>query len=470
MKKIALYTFILLATGFFSGCGEDFLDRERPLDFVENDVFSDPDKLEGNVISLYYQLKNANVLGGRILVISDNVGDDFVNMSGNGVTMINTYGGSVGPTIQENEGLWSYTYLAINKCNTFLEVVEGYKDVAGANYDRYVAEAKFIRALCYYFLYNMYTEPYVLNPNAKSVPLRIQQERDLANNDLERASSKQVLDQILADLAGSNALPNGDGTSTTIIRATKGAAEALKMRVYMILGEWQNAINAGDNVTGYSLVSDVSSIFKSPYVTSENIFSAPFSDSNRGSSQSALGWYYSGGNLAMVLDTTSIIAVNGYCNLNDDRISLLTDIPTQTQRANMHIKKFMDKSTYLDWVPMFRYAEIVLNKAECYANLGKDAEAIALLKQVRSRSLKPEDDTLNLDALTGDALKNAIYYEQRLEFLGEGHRGFNIYRRGETIVKQAGTVKELVIPPSRGTGGYIWPIPNGERSQNDLIG
>jgi hypothetical protein len=67
------------------------------------------------------------------------------------------------------------------------------------------------------------------------------------------------------------------------------------MRIYMVKGEWDNAIEAGRKITGYSLTDDITSIFKSPYITSENIFSLPFDATNRPGQQYATGYYYIGG-------------------------------------------------------------------------------------------------------------------------------------------------------------------------------
>jgi len=463
MKKIALYTFILLATGLFSGCGEDFLDRERPLDFTESDIFSDASKVEGNVVSLYSTagLRQTSLLGGRIFLISDNIGEDVVNVSGNGVELSDSYSMKVGLNTQENAGVWAAAYLTINKANTFLKSLEDNPEGAGTKVSQFTAEAKFCRALSYYYLHQLYTMPYIINQNALSVPLRLNAEADILNNDLERATSKQVIDQILADLADSNALPAGDGKEATVARASKGAAEALKMRIYMILGQWQDAINAGNNITGYSLVSNVENVFKAPYITSESIFSAAFADNNRGSGQSAIAYYYiNGKSLVLSTATGSILSNADYNNPKDARIAGLTNIDASNR---ILLTKFL-AYPYIDWVPVFRYAEILLNKAECYANLGNDAEALALLKQVRSRSIDPADDTVKLDGLTGDALKQAIYNEQRLEFIGEGHRAFNVFRRGETITKLGAT-----FGPSQGTTGYIWAVPNVERANNKAI-
>jgi tetratricopeptide (TPR) repeat protein len=476
MKKIALYSLLILGTVFISGCGDDFLNRVRPLNFTEEIAFSDAAHIEQTVVGLYSNsgLRHNYLLGGRILLVSENVGDDVINDSNNGVELYNTYLMGVGLSTQENMGTWQYAYQAINKCNIFLDVIASNKEAAGSNYDKFVAEAKFIRALTYYFLHQTYTMPYLYTgsgggPSALSVPLRLQAETEIfENKDLARATSQEVLDQILSDLSSASALPVGNGKEETVARASQAAAAALKMRVYMIMGQWQNAIDAGKSITGYSLVSDITSLYKAPYITSEAIFSAAFADNNRGSSQSHVAYYYNNGKSDKMEVVSGIFSIEGYKIANDPRIGTLTNINTAAA-GKEYLLKYPDATTYTDWIPVFRYAEILLNLAECYANLGNDAEALNYLKQVRTRSVKAEDEVLNLDALKGDALKQAIYNEARLEFIGEGHRGFDIRRRAETITKQGNTARPLVFPPSTGTANYIWPIPYSELAQNDAI-
>lgn len=101
------------------------------------------------------------------------IGDDFINLSVNTNEAYASYEMAVGLATIDNSDFWSGAYSAINNVNTFLENLEAAKNIAGSDYDRYVAEAKFIRALCYYYLNNLYAMPYSINKEAKSVPLRL---------------------------------------------------------------------------------------------------------------------------------------------------------------------------------------------------------------------------------------------------------------------------------------------------------
>jgi len=99
-----------------------------------------------------------------------------------------------------------------------------------------------------------------------------------------------------------------------------------------------------------------------------------------------------------------------------------------------YLRKFMDITLDAwrfkgdqDYI-FFRYAEILLNHAEACIELGEEAAAKASLKQVRKRAGMPETD---VDAASGDALRNLCRYERRVELAFEEHR-FHDARRWKT--------------------------------------
>jgi tetratricopeptide (TPR) repeat protein len=460
-RAIIFYAISLGALLTASGCSSDFLDKEPPLNLIEEEVFGDPERMEGAINGLYLALKDGYFAGGKLYVALDCIGEELLNVSGNGYELQETSEMRVGMTTQENSQTWEYGYRAINKANIAIVKLEEFKDVAGSNYARYMAEAKFIRAITYYYLHAMYTMPYMLEPNALSVVLRLTPETQIAGNDLARSTSQEILDQILSDLAASEALPIAVNTYDAVTRATQAAAEMLKMRIYMTMNDWDKAIAAGEKITGYSLVPDLSTFFQAPYISEEAIFSLPMAATNRPGNQYAVPSYYYDGT-SVVLDTASnIISIPGYGLKEDIRISKLVS-------GNL-LGKFTDGSTYLNWVPLFRYGETLLNLSESYYNKGDEAKAKELLLTVRRRSLPAASDPIDFESLTGEALKTAICYERRAEFIGEGIRALDIRRRGETIVKQKGTIRQIETTPEQGTNAYIWPIPRSEQSQNKLI-
>ena len=462
MKKNKIFTIGLLSLALFASCA-DSLDKEPPLDLTNKEIFADTQHIESNLLGLYGSAKS--IIGLRLFDFNVARGDEFINQSVNNNEAISSYEMTVGQTTIDNTETWTKLYQAINNVNTFLEGIEEAKATAGSNYDMWVAEAKFVRALSYYYLNDLYAQPYLLNKDAKSVPLRLKSENSTGNNDLKRSTVSEVYAQIEDDLSDANIanLPSNTNTYDAVTRASQGAAHVLRQRIFMEQGKWDQAIAEGLAVNGYSLESDIANLFASPYITNETIFSFPMSETNRGSRQSAPAYYFYDGTRFVIDFTSGIQSKEAYSLASDDRIAELTG-KVGTQPIST---KFKDSQNYLDWTPIFRYAEVLLNLSESYYQNGDETSARKYLSQVRRRSVKEADDVLDINSLSGETLKEAIYNERRAEFMGEGIRSLDIHRRGEDFIKQGGTVKEIRISPS--TNGYIWPIPTIERSANKLI-
>lgn len=86
----------------------------------------------------------------------------------------------------------------------------------------------------------------------------------------------------------------------------------------------------------------------------------------------------------------------------------------------------------MDWIEM-RYAEVLLNLAECAAEVGnKDREVYDILKAIRKRAgITPNADELyGLKAnMSQEELIEAVLYERRIELAYEGKRFWDMLRR-----------------------------------------
>jgi hypothetical protein len=439
-----------------SSC-DSILDKEPLLSTTESTIFSDSSKVEANLLGIYSKVKGQLAYRGR--AYQDVRGDDVVDLTQNVSECYTVYEMAVSLTSEDNSDTWSQLYTAINEANTFLSNMEKAKSVVGNKYNRYVSEAKFLRALSYYNLNVLYSYPYKTDPNALSVPLRLKPENTTGDNDLARSTVSEVFAQILDDLSDENIsyLPEGGDTYEGITRASKGAAHILRQRIYMEEENWEKAVAEGEAVTGYDLENSVAYVFNNS-INKESIFSFPMADTNKGTTQTAQAYYYCTGNIFILDDSYGYLSKPNYSLSSDTRIKDLVVKKSDKYLLN----KYPDSKNYLDWVPQFRYAEVLLNLAECHANLGHTDKARQYLKQVRHRSVAADSDPLNIDKLSGNALLQAIYDERRAEFVGEGLRSIDIHRRAQDYVKRNGTF-------TISSNGYVWPIPTSERSANSLI-
>lgn len=165
----------------------------------------------------------------------------------------------------------------------------------------------------------------------------------------------------------------------------------------------------------------------------------------------------------LFLTNEGVAADSAYLDVSDAR-SALVGVNVAGRKI---LRKFsISTAPFRDYVPVIRYAEVLLNYAEAMAHNGDLTLAANLLKAVRNRSnpvytFQPEM-VENLDQLLDNILK-----ERRIEFLGEGIRLMDLQRRVQPLPSKRGSigVAPQVLPDAR---NYIWPIPSGELSTNKL--
>lgn len=473
MKNIVKLLAILTVVVSLGSCKKEFINQDKPYSMTESVIFSDANYIKSALLGCYDSFKSTNpsFMGGLAYVVFDCRGEDIVNLS-NPVTMQDTYEMKVLSTTQENGRIWNYAYGTINTCNIFIENIEKYncKDVIGEELAKqYVAEAKFIRAYCYYVLANLYSLPYSINKEALAVPLRLTALTSSGNNNCPASPIKDIYAQIIADCVPAD-LPSDPATRDGVTRASAAAAHMLKMRVYMAMEEWDNAITEGNSVTGYDLEADVTKLYgPDTYNNPEMIFALPMSiqPGDSPNTQMSAAEYHSMSAAVCHLNTESgIMAEADYFQAADQRIAKLVTGPDSN--GYYFSKKFNDKAQKLDWIPVMRYAETLLNLAECYTHKADGAaKAKAALKRVRTRSIPAAADNLDVDGLTGGNLTTAVLKERRLEFICESVRGIDIIRRGENFTK---SVESLNVDVDPSAGNYIWPIPQTEKDYNKTLG
>jgi hypothetical protein len=474
VKNVAYTLLCTLSLSCLVSCEKD-LDTTPTTSIEEAYVFDTPERILGQVNSLYDAVKSGNFLGGRYLIYNDIRADEFINMKSNGVTGLLTWNYGLTSSSTEVENLWTAAYAAINKSNLFLKrSEENISKVDPVLYPQYRAEAKFIRALCYYNLVVLYARPYTMtNGETPGLPLRLIAETTSENNDLARSSVKDVYQQIINDLneAEANLPPSYSTALLNVTRAHKNTAIALKTRVYLSMGKYTDVIAEAQKIVSnkvpyqamsgvpLKLEANVATPFTN-YTTPESVFSMPMTDGDAPGTQNQLGYYYNKtpvGNGEYSLNAKGIFANTEWLATDARRTSFIITGSTN------YLKKFNKPSPYSDYVPVIRYAETILNYAEAAARTGDLQKATDLLKAIRNRS----DATYVFPAAatdSQDALIQTILTERRIELLGEGFRSIDLLRQGLTIPGK-GTVN-AVLPTQR---EYIWPIPNSEMLTNKLM-
>lgn len=462
---------LLLSAGLNSACSEDYLVKEPETSLSDAVMFTSVEKASTVITGLYSSSKSGATFGGRYHIYNDIKAEEFINRTTNVVTGYSTYQFTNDPGDSYIASFWSTMYLTINRANIAIDALE--KNEAGLDQafaTKAIAEAKFIRALNYFGLVQFFAKPYTLDNGASpGLPLRLQPEIGPDNNALARSPVSAVYTQILKDLDDAIAgLANDNGSrEANLTRAHKNTAIALKTRVLLVKGDFAGVITEANKLvpatapfatpTGVasSLNANVRAVFTAPFNTPESIFSFPMATTNAPGTQNQLGYYFNAGNLEYYLNRNAPgIYAHPQWGATDARRTTLT---AEYPGIGPHPTKFSGVSPYIDYVPMIRYAEVLLNLAEAEAEVGSQTRARALLEAVHHRS----DPGYDFGVLTKAQLIDAILTERRIELLAEGFRANDIVRRGQPIVSYGAGA---TIQPS--DSRYIFPIPTSEQKSN----
>lgn len=465
-------------TPMLSSCADDFLDVTPRTSVSFESAFNSPERIEAQANGLYSTIKSGAFLGGRYQVYNDVRGEEFINRLNNGVTGAWAYAHTIGSDDTYLANFWITGYLGINRANLFLEGLDANAaTIDPTKLQNYKGEAKFVRALTYFSLVQIYAKPYALDNGASpGLPLRLKGETGTENNGLARSTVAQIYAQILKDLDDAEKeLPDDFGSvSVRTTRAHKNTAIALKTRVYLTMRNYAKVIEEGNKIVSQSapfkspvrvahaLQADIKSVFTS-YTTTESILSLPMTSNSAPGTQNQLGYYYNGtpnGNREYYLNvnTTGITGIYNHPQFRD------TDVRkkdmTATISGQRYVTKFSGVTPFIDWVPLIRYSEVLLNLAEAEAEAGSQERALALLLAVHHRS----DPTWEFTPASKQDLINAILAERRIELLAEGFRTNDVMRRGEAIPSVGAGA---MIPSS--DSRYLFPIPTREFQTNPLM-
>jgi len=434
-------------------------------------LFDTPARVLGQINGMYAGLKVGNFFGGRFLMLSDIRGEEFINRLQNVFTGYDAWNHTINSGSNDALTTWSSAYATINLANLVIDGLAAHPNVVdAATTAQYVGEAKFVRALCYFSLISFYGQPYVKDQGASpGVPLRMKGESSTVNNSLARSTVAAVYAQIIKDLDEAEAaLPLKYSTDLlNTSRAHRNTAIALKTRVYLNMGKFDKVVEEAKKIvsdaapykatTGvaHQLQPDINTLFTTGYTTTESVFSMPMTDLDNISGQSSLSYEYNF-NQEYNLNPSGILG-NAMWRTADARRTML-----RTSGTTVYLMKYRKVSPYLDYVPVIRYSEVLLNYAEALARQSTPdlAKAAALLTAVHQRSDASYTFPASATA-TASALTSSIWVERRIELLGEGFRSNDLLRNLLTIPSK-GTAPSITSSQPE----YIFPIPNAEISSN----
>ena len=358
---------------------------------------------------------------------------------------------------------WVYLYKTIAQANTVIAEVPGISSMAATDRNTVVGEAKFLRALEYFYLVQLWG----------AVPLDTIVVSNIAETRMPRAPVDSVYGLIIKDLQF--AVANCANSAPEIGRATKWAAQALLSKVYLTLAGPFTARNTSYltlaeaglrgiiNSGQFSLVPHIIDYFD---IKKKGSSEAIYEEWALGDVSESLGSFMHRNALPTSISdpAITILKTPGYkawsptpdlwsnFQAQDDRLKMYYSYYikkssngtfTLTQYNVPYIAKYVDSTTVdRDWkannLPILRYSDVLLMYAEVLNELGivntgdANHDQYYYLNLVRQRafSSNPSGHVYADMAFSQSQFRDSLMLERRLELAHEGQRLFDMKRTG----------------------------------------
>lgn len=313
--------------------------------------------------------------------------------------------------------------------------------------NRYLAEAKTLRAWLMYILYDFFGPV-----NAKIDPETLSDTEIIPRWSDEAYTG--VIEQDLLDAINTEELPEKYNGTSDWGRVSKGLARTLLLKLYMHKKDWINAESTGKAIINSGLYS-LNPNYEDTFIASGNnelIYAIVSNDAvpnwymqhlfpggyARGFAGDKLierggGWYgfsmpwefydkFENGDLR----TKTIISeyTNSGGDLVDRDNGLRGAIPLKYTSIEGNGPDYA-----IDWV-IYRYADVLLSVAEAINEQRGPSDAYQYVNQVRDRA-----GVSQWSGLTQDQFREAILDERGRELFCEGHRRQDLIRHGKFIEK-----------------------------------
>ena len=330
---------------------------------------------------------------------------------------------------------WTPYYKIINHCNEVIKNAPLVQELDNTFTDfrkqSLMAEAYFIRGLAYFYLVRIYNEvPLVLEPS----------ETDNSDFYIPKSTESEVLNKVVIDLKQYREFAPSGGFSTIIEnkgRASKPAFDALLADIALWRFEYDKVLEHVEKIENSGEIELMKGgewfqIFN-PGNSIEGIFEFQF-DGNLNQRNGTFGLTQRFSN--QYFPSQKAIEMFGKENANElvrGENASIAKIGEDDFIIWKYVGQFPDGQSFrsgndqysCNWI-VYRYADVLLMKAEALSQTGRYAEALAILNKIRERAnLQPKNIVFN-----AAAFEDAIMEERALEFAYEGKRWFDLLRLG----------------------------------------
>jgi hypothetical protein len=454
MKNIKNLLFALSALAFVS-C-DNSLDL-APEDSLTPTIIFSTEALSGNAVNgMYSTLQSSNVLSG----IPDTMTEwqsDNVEFVGSFPTFdeIYTYN-----TLSDNTSIlnvWNSTYLSINQANMIIVNVPLVADPAftAARKNNLVGQARFVRALLYFKLSQMFGKQLKQDPTGSSlsVPLVTEPFQGVVNKP-ERATLKDVYTLIEQDLL----FAKGAITNTAKDKATSAAATALLARLYLYQERWSDAANSATTVINTPGIALAANFGFYNTTSSEHVFQVQNIPGDAGFAESFSKLYSptaNGGRGDAPFSTNLSSAFES--EPGDLRYALSRIGVDAKNRSSRFTTKYPNGLANTDDPNVLRVSEMYLIRAEANLRGSLLIGGSTPVQDVNRTRVRAGLAPLLLVTV------NDILNERRKEFCFEGLRRMDLLRNNLPLRSASMSNFDKAQPTS---DKVVYPIPQRERDNN----
>lgn len=467
----------LVSLGWIS-CGKKFLE-EPPRTVTIDDLLNNPQtgaqRLIGAVYNKLYDWENHSFSWIGVSSITSDDADKGSAPGDGGGDKVELDEWQISPTNISFNEVWEGNFQGIGRACYAIQFIDA-MSLPSPDKDRYIAEAKFLRAYYYWNLVRVFGGV----PKIDKV-LTSQEDIELAS---PRASKEEIYAFMEQDLTEAAAkLPivipvNERG------RMSQAAAYGLLAKIYMYQEKWAQSKAMCDLIIGsnqFALLPDYAQIWREAgEFGPESIWEINAIGTNppkgiqqytecqgmRGSGLGDYGWGFNtpSQDLVSVYETGDLrreatILVRG-TTLWDGFVTA-TSLPNPYYNYKAYVSKtaetYFDRGQSNKNLRIVRYGEILLIKAEVENELNDTTASKNALNQLRVRAgLQP------VNAISKDNQRNNVYKERRVEMAFEHDRIFDLRRTGRAASVMQAHGKPYVSPKHD-----LFPIP---QRQIDLSG
>ena len=478
MKLFTKISISVIAALAIVGCSDDFLEVEARENIEATDSSENltPEEFVNGVYGMYTDWTYAFAWLGVTEIISDNAdkGSSPSDTGSDKNLLDNLTFTSTATSVRE---VWRQWYKTIGRASYSIAYTQAY-GLEDQDYEnRLVGEAKYLRAMTYFYLVRSYgAVPIQGDITIENDQAMIDPAADLSS----RNSVEEVYEYIEQDLLDAiETLPlKSEYASEDLGRATRGAAQALLAKVHLYQQDYDQALqyaNAVINSGQYGLEGNYAEVWRE---STENGIESLFEIQARGEviahgvneysqtqgarGPSGWGWGFNTPTQNLVdafdaegdeirKDATIIFA--GETLWDGREVSASVENPRYNEKAYSSANAGAgdgDKN-----IRVIRYAEVLLIHAEAANELGQTSEALASLNQVRSRVNLPD-----VSGLAQTELREKIWNERRLELAFEHDRWFDLIRTGQAQEAMAADGKDFIVGQHE-----LFPIPENQLIQ-----